>query len=237
MVNVAIAIPYRKADDRRAELFDYTTRYLSTSHAKWPRFIGASPDGPFNRGAAINDAARKAGDWDALVVCDADNICDRATLEEAVDTACATGKVVYPFSTYIYLDEFTSNRLMRQGVWFIAPELHPANKFATTVRHRHYSGIQVIPRSAWDSVGGFIELTGWGAEDAIMDTIFSVFADGSEWLPGGAYHLWHPARRNDPLDKNNVLNHRVWAKVTNIARRRNPELLRQYLDSIGHTIP
>lgn len=234
MVNTIIAIPYRVSDPRRSELFDFVRTWF-TQHHDWPIRLGSSPEGPFNRGAAINDAAH--GDWDVMVVSDADNICDPNTLQRAVNLAHTTGKVVYPFTTYMYLDEYTSDRLMAGDNWFVAPELHPRHKFSTTVRYHHYSGIQAIPRTTWDKVGGFIELTGWGAEDAIMDTLFSKFGNGSDWLPGSAYHLWHPANRNDPNDDNNVSNHRIWAKVQNTARRQNPDVLRNYLASIGHHIP
>lgn len=230
-----MAIPYRESDLRRRELFTFTTGWIAKYH-DWPIRTGASPAGPFNRGAAVNDAASQV-DWDVLVVHDADNIADPETLGEAVDEAAATGQVVYPFTVYTYLDEVSSNRIMAGGSWFTAPEVHPRFGVKTTVRLHHYSGIQVIPRAAWDRVGGFVQLTGWGAEDAIMDTLFRVFARGSQWLGGGAFHLWHEAKRNDPNDQHNVANHRVWARVQSVARRNSPEALRRYLNTVGHVVP
>lgn len=248
MVNVAFAIPYREADERRQELFEFVNTWLRDKHPlkSWKSvYAGVSPDGPFNRGAAINDAARKAGDdWDVLVVHDADNICDPEELNCAVAKAHKTGKVHYPFQTYTYLDEYSSNRLLWGGSWFVAPEIHPQHGFRTTVRHKHCSGIQVIPRAAWEAVGGFVELTGWGAEDAIMNAVFDVFASGSEWLHGAAFHLWHPANRNDPRDQDNVRNHKVWSQVSAIVERaklygpeRTQRMLRQFLATEGYKIP
>lgn len=235
MVKTVVAIPYREADERRKELFNFTAQWLADKHEGWSVHVGASPDGPFNRGAAINDAVRQADNWDIAVVHDADNICDPATLRFAVHLAVETGKVIYPFETYTYLDEYTSNRLMRDGCWFIAPEQHPAHGYRSTVRHHHYSGIQVIPRTAWDAVGGYIELTGWGAEDAIMNTVFEAFTPGVHWTNGGAYHLWHKANRNNPRDANNVRNHQIWSRVDN--RRHNQSRLREYLATVGYVIP
>lgn len=244
MVRAIFAVPYRAADERRRELSDFVNWWISTHHLSWPAYEGESPDGPFNRGAAINNAVQRGEDsawgcdWQVVIVHDADNICDPDTLREAVDLAHDTGKVVFPFETYTYLDEYTSNRLMRQGNWFIAPELHPTEVFRTTVRHKHYSGIQVIPRSTYEAVGGYIELTGWGAEDAIMNTVFETFSPGVQWLPGGAYHLWHPANRNNPRDQDNVRNHRIWSKVQAISRRKRPDELRNYLAAAaGYHIP
>lgn len=36
---------------------------------------------------------------------------------------------------------------------------------------------------------------------------------GSEWLEGAAFHLWHPANRNNPHDKDNVRNHMILNKI------------------------
>lgn len=238
-MKVSFAVPYRETDVRRQSLHRYVTEWLEKQHPTWPIHTGASPDGPFNRGAAINNAVRQADpDWDVIIVHDADNICDPDALEGAVQIAHTTGKVCFPFETYIYLDEFTSNRLIRRDNWFIAPELHPHQVFKTTVRHKHYSGIQVISRKAYEAVGGYIELTGWGAEDAIMNTVFETFSPGVTWLRGGAYHLWHPANRNDPRDVNNVRNHQIWTKVQAAVKLRNPkDALRQYLSTVGYRVP
>lgn len=234
-------MPYRASDERRCELYGFVTDWLHTNHADWPIHVGKSPAGPFNRGAAINDAAHDAGewaDWDVLVVHDADNICDPGSLIAAAELAHTTGEVFYPFETYTYLDEFSSNGLMRQDNWFVSPELHPQRVFQTTVRHKHYSGIQVIPRRTYEAVGGYIELTGWGAEDAIMNTVFQTFGRGVSWLQGGAYHLWHPANRNNPRDANSVRNHQIWSKVNAIAQRGNAANgLRRYFASVGYQIP
>lgn len=233
-MKTVVAVPYREADERRKELCEFVTSWLTLRHPDWPVLVGGCDDGPFNRGQAINRAAIQTG-WDVLVVHDADNIADPETLRAAATQAHATGRVVYPFTTYTYCDEHTSARLMAGAPWFVAPERHPRHGYRTTVRHEHYSGVQAIPRQAWEQVGGFIELVGWGADDAIMDTLFSVYASGSQWLAGGALHLWHPANRNDPKDTNNVRNHRVWNEV--LRRRRDPGSLRTFLASIGHTVP
>jgi hypothetical protein len=80
-----------------------------------------------------------------------------------------------------------------------------------------------------------------------MDTVFDVFASGSEWMGGAAYHLWHPANRNDPKDADNVRNHSIWQKVHAITQRGQtaqamrdqwvPKTLRAYLATQGYVIP
>lgn len=239
MVKVACVMPWRDGDERREILQGFVVGWVLENHI-WDVRFGTSPDGPFNRGAAINEAAVSAEDWDVLVVYDADNICDPFMLRDAVQHADITGQVTYPYETYIYLDEYSSNRIMFGGNWFASPEVHPTQTFRTTVRHKHYSGIQVIPRSAYDAVGGYIELPGWGAEDAIMDILFDTFAAGSHWLHGAAYHLWHEAKRNDPKDIHNVANHDVLFKLKRMMEmnRIDPQqAARIAMSRAGHRIP
>lgn len=239
MVKVACVMPWRAGDYRREELQDFVVGWI-LKHHHWGVHFGTSPDGPFNRGAAINFGALGAEDWDILIVHDADNICDPHVLRDAINHAHITGQVTYPYKTYTYLDKESSTRIMYGDMWFLSPEVHPTQVFRTTVRHKHYSGIQVIPRSAYEAVGGFIELEGWGAEDAIMDILFTLFAAGSHWLLGGAYHLWHPANRNDPKDIHNVSNHEVLSKLKRSMEmnRVDPQqAARITLSRFGHHIP
>src|SRR5260370_41386176 len=111
-------------------------------------------------------------------------------LRNAVSQAHTQQNSVFPFSHYLYLDEYSSNRLMYHDNWFVAPEVRPF--FATAPQpHCHYSGIQAVSRGAWLAAGGYIELEGWGYEDAIQQIIWKRFTNPPVWLQGAAYHLWH----------------------------------------------
>ena len=71
--------------------------------ARWERYFGDIPiyegyhdEGPFNRSAAVNTAARMAdadGRWDLGIVIDSDVFLKVSSVRAAIDTAARTGKV------------------------------------------------------------------------------------------------------------------------------------------------
>jgi hypothetical protein len=238
MAKVKVLVPYRSDGGRRDELWGFVESWLGNAHPGWPVVMGHSPLGPFNRGAAINVASEHAGDWEIAIIHDADTLTSPWQLRRAVQHIDRGHfSVVYPFETYTYLDKWSTQTLLdghgyvsTKEHWFLSPEDDGQN-FRTTVRHHHVSGAVVVSRAAWEAVGGFIELEGWGAEDQIMHHLFKTFADKEPfWSYGGAYHLWHPANRGGA-----VTNHRILSDV--MALTAVPDQLRQYLRDGGHPIP
>ena len=228
-MRTAVLVPYRSDSGRRDELWKYTEEWLYYNHYSWPIYLGESPEGPFNRGAAINDAARQAGGFDVAVVHDADNISDPMLLERAVQLAYEDRDCVFPFSKYLYLDEPSSNRLIYDDNWFVAPGTD-----SWSILPRHLSGVQAISHAAYDAVGGFVELEGWGHEDIIMGTLLKTFTAGVRHLEGVAYHLYH----GDTSPERKVcgeINRQILADVLSLAPV--PDQLRMYLQEGGHRIP
>src|SRR4051812_19986506 len=120
-LKVSLLVPFRSDSGRRDRLWEFVSAWLGTYHPDWEVLMGFSPKGPFNRGAAINRSAAASG-ADVFVIHDADNICDPATLRSAALTAHSRGGCVWPFSTYIYCDQPTSDRLIDTGNMFVAPD-------------------------------------------------------------------------------------------------------------------
>jgi hypothetical protein len=237
-MKVAFLVPWRTDNGgRRDHLWDFTSAWMHTRYPVWRIHTADSDEGPFNRGQAINRAAADAGQWDIAIIHDADNICDPLQLAKGIQWAENTGVTVFPYEAYMYLDEHSTNRIMKHDPWFACPWRRDDN-YEHTLRHHHYSGIQIITRQTWEKVGGFIELKGWGAEDAIMKELFDVYANGCGWQHGVAYHLWHEPvwkHGDQEIRRMSTANH---TRLGNIQRRRhNPIALRAYLHSIGHTIP
>ena len=74
-VNTVILVPRRDDNGYRDELWAWTKAWWEREQSHMPIIEGYHTDGLFNRSAAINTAARIAGDWDVAVIIDADVIC------------------------------------------------------------------------------------------------------------------------------------------------------------------
>ena len=74
-VNTVILVPRRDDNGYRDELWAWTQGWWEREQSHMPIIEGYHTDGLFNRSAAINTAARIAGDWDVAVIIDADVIC------------------------------------------------------------------------------------------------------------------------------------------------------------------
>lgn len=176
----AVALAPRRADGgRRDQLWRWARQ-------RWPLEVieGASPPGPFNRSAAINDAARRAGSWDIAAIIDADTVLEPARVLEGLELA-RTGRAVLPFTHYCLVGRRETDQLMRA-------EQLPATAERTTIRANRWSGCVIVPRELFDAVGGFDErFVGWGGED--IGFAAALLARGKvARLPGNLFHLWHP---------------------------------------------
>lgn len=178
--------PYRGDDGgHRDRCWEYVRNWWE-AQLQLPVFTGDVP-GPFNRAAARNDAARRAGDWQVAIFVDADTIMTGhdavAPVHQAVALARDTGTVVLPHTRYIALTSSGTVRLLAGTSWR---------------RHTKYQredvplGVMVVSRAAWDTLGGFDErFTTWGGEDVAFRVAAATLV-GLRRLPGTLLHLWHP---------------------------------------------
>ena len=177
-------VPWRADGGHRERLWERCGTHWSQALPDIPIVQGSSPEGPFNRSAAVNDAAR--GEWDVGIVLDADVIADPARVRAAIQIASETGRVTLPYDLFLGLNKPMTDRVLAgyEGRWTSGVRFKS---------HTHESSIVVVPRTLWDSVGGFDErFVGWGQEDVAFIQACRVLGGGIERLPGVVYHLWHP---------------------------------------------
>lgn len=152
-----------------------------------PVFVGDHNDGPFNRGAAINAAARAAGDWDVAVIIDADVICDLRQIEAGVAHTTATGLPSLGYNERVHLRSTGSNRVIHgwKGDWRLYTEF---------VKMDSCSSANIVRRDNWEANRGYDELfCGWGWEDVAFKHSTETFAGGGmKRVDGTMWHLWHP---------------------------------------------
>lgn len=155
----------------------------------WPIYIG-SCEGRWSRAPAVNDAARKAGDWDVAFIADCDTLIDHAGILRAVEWVRSTGGGVRPHDQRYMLNPQQTLLAMQRGV-----EAIPVGQLQAP---HAGGGLDVVTREAWDIVGGMDEsYEGWGYEDSQfhVDLLVKSYWDR---LPGVAWHLYHDTHYNKP---------------------------------------
>src|SRR4029077_11590237 len=184
---VVILVPYRPASDRHRWLWDMVEPHLRAFG--WPMYIGTC-EGVWKRAAAVNDAARKAGDWDVAFIADCDTIPDYEGILRAVDWVMSTKGAVRPHEQRYMLDHNQTITAVQRGVEAIPRDMLIAPWAG--------GGLDVVHREAWDKVGGMNEAyERWGWEDSEWHVQLVVHASWDR-LPGVAYHLHHDATDPKP---------------------------------------
>jgi hypothetical protein len=180
-VNVRVVTPWRSDQGARLALWEFCQR--------WWEFQGVSPveapspDGPFNRSAAINAGLR--GSWDVAVVIDADVV--GPEIRRGIELAHRSGLLVFPFTRYVGLAPWGTRAVLDEGV-----PLSEAG--ALRVVDNHESSVVIIPRRIWDVVGGFDErFVDWGQDDVAFCQSVRVLCGEPVRQSQTVYHLWHEA--------------------------------------------
>lgn len=211
-MKVAILVPRRDGVADRDALWAWCKAWWARHFPDWPIVEGHHDEGPFNRAAAINTAARLAGDWDAALIIDSDAICDPGRVRQAVEMAFAEDRLVLPFRQRKDLTARGTEVVMSgwEGSWD-RPRLW-GRTFTDMV-----STIVAVSRRLWDATeGGFDEaFRGWGWEDNAFAAMCETFGSGPvHRIEGDAWHLYHAPQaevgRQHPLHKANRARYQLY---------------------------
>ena len=205
-MNTVVLVPYRGDNGgRRDQLWAFTRKWFD-QHLDWGIRVGCSPPGPFNRSAAINQAAR--GDWDVAVIHDADTIVPAHQLTAAVSVTADTNRLTFAFTTVVDLSQTCTDHLLATNSIDLE---HLGIDGTRTAPLATQSSALAITRDLWDRVGGFDEhFVGWSAEDNAFCKAATLHGGEPHRIPGHAFHLWHPPGRPPGNDPNYVNNQRRW---------------------------
>lgn len=190
-MNVVILVPYRPDSGPRDALWRFCRARWERLHPDWPIIEGVSPDGPFNRSAALNDAAHKAGAWDVALCIDADVCCDPRAVADAVGLAAASRRVVVAHNERIMLNKQGTDKVLAgfDGPWRV-------RQMVETVYSGPVSCVScavAIPRAVWEDVGGYDpRFVGWGFEDSAFAIAVGTLRSPFVNLAAETYHLHHP---------------------------------------------
>lgn len=185
-MKTVIVAPWRPSDSERQKLWDFTLAWWSESFGDLEVFTGPGPDGPFNRSAAINEAAAAAGEWDVALIVDTDVMLHESQVRAAIDLAAETGRLTFAFTEYRKVSPQMTERVLGgyKGSWSSGTRGRPMLT--------HQSSCLAVTRDLWDRIGGFDDrCEGWGQDDAIFAHCARVLGGGCERVPGTVWHLHH----------------------------------------------
>src|SRR4249920_3510275 len=134
-----LLVPWRSdGGGWRDQLWDFTRKRWRATFPSLDVVEGESPSGPFNRSAAINDAA-SIGDWQTAIVIDADVVIDPAQFLAGIALAEQFKVVVLPYTQFRGLTPHMTHRALGgyedswdKGIRFYSDE--------------HESSVVIIPR-------------------------------------------------------------------------------------------
>lgn len=221
---IPVLVPWRTDNGSRA------ANWAIVEERMWEGWAflneGAGPDGPFNRSAAINEAAAAVLPYaEHVVVADADSVVDPAQLAAAIDLSERTGSLVVAHDRWLNVEVheipgFLTAGRVRDEEWVT----HPVGRRTARMRYRNtVSSMLVIPTALWDAVGGFDDrFVGWGSEDMAFHRMCEVFG-AVDRVPGPCHHLSHErpkAERMRSADRLYVANRALWRKYRNAGTNR-----------------
>jgi hypothetical protein len=186
-MKVVALVPRRDGFRHRDRLWRWTRSWWEEHLPEVPIVEGHHTTGLFNRSAALNTANRNAGDdWDVALIIDSDVICDPGKVREAVAKAAELGRVVVPFTVRHNLNQRGTERVM-------AGERGPWEQWIAQNYYDQHSSVIAVPRSAWETAGGFDEtFAGWGMEDTAFAITVTTLVGPLVHMEGECWHLWHP---------------------------------------------
>jgi hypothetical protein len=193
-MNVAVVVP-RRAHGWRDLLWRYAKPHWEA--AGYPILEVEHTEGLFNRSWCLNEGARLAGDWDVLILADADVIVEAAQVHAAAGLAMVTGSYTVAGDERYGLTQRPTELLLqgwRFEKWrdFRMEQCKEHRWECGMTTHNFNSHAVAIRRDLWETVGGFDErFEGWGHEDGAFLAACETFGANIERVAGPLIHLFH----------------------------------------------
>jgi hypothetical protein len=189
-------VPRRADGGLRDQLWAWCRRRWEAEMPDVPIYEGHHTEGPFNRSAAINHAARLAdadGHWDVAIVIDADVFLPIPNVRAAIASA-GEGMVTWAHRRWRNIAERHLKRLLADPDPYgqVPAAARDMDLIVDVTNPISWSCCVAIPRSTFDDMGGFDErFRGWGFEDGAWAALVRALYPWNR-IDGDMYHLDHP---------------------------------------------
>jgi hypothetical protein len=195
-VRTVFLVPRRADNGLRDRLWAWCRARWDAQMPDVAIFEGHHDEGPFNRSAAINRAAKLAdadGRWDVAVVIDADVFHPIPHVRAAIASAAA-GKVTWAHRRWRNIAERHLKRLLADPDTFgpVPAESRDMDLLVDVTNPISWSCCVAVPRGTFNDMGGFDErFRGWGFEDGAWAALVRALYPWGR-IDGDMYHLDHP---------------------------------------------
>jgi GT2 family glycosyltransferase len=197
-MNLSIVAPFRSDHGPRAMLWHWNMARWSLLLPGVHIYTGSGGDGPFNRSAAINQAAERTHTHLLLIV-DSDTTLNAGTVESALYIINENAWLL-PYKRYYNLTRDCTSGITSQlpGIDNIDERTISYEHCITSPPEGGYqdpvSGAILIRREDFLDIGGFNEdFEGWGYEDREFQARADYLLGGHGRVNAPVFHLWHPA--------------------------------------------
>ncbi len=202
---ISLLVPFRPDNIDREVSWRWLRRYWKHALPGAEIIQGFDLGLPFCKTAAVNNAFRESH-GDIIVILDADCYINPEVIEDCASKIRAARKAgrhlwFVPYRRLYRLTKFATEIILRsdpEHPW-LPPDPPPGAIVGSTegsggnVHGHHYGAmIQIMPREAFEAVGGMDErCRGWGSDDAIFVQALDTLYGKHRTTKNGVFHFWH----------------------------------------------
>lgn len=200
---ISLLVPFRSNDPYRRRVFEWLKKYWAHELPEAELVIGHNHSIPYSKTSAVNDAAARARS-DIFVVLDADCYIPGSVIRDAVARIKRSARKGHrlwfiPYRRVYRLTEEATARVLASDpcnpLRFPTPpsDLDVESTEGSAFGHRFGALIQILPREAFEIVGGMDpRFCGWGGEDIAFVRAVDTLWGKHKTTNNDVLHLWHP---------------------------------------------
>jgi len=196
-------VPFRPDNAHRKRIWKWLEHYWASELPEAEIVMGDDNGTPFSKTCAVNDAASRAR-GNIFVILDADTYIPGQVIRDAaarINRARRKGYPLWfvPYRRVFRLTAEATERVLQSSptdpLRFPSPpsDLDVESIQGSAFGHRFGALIQIMPREAFELVGGMDKrFRGWGGEDIAFVRALDTLYGKHKTSKNDVLHMWHP---------------------------------------------